>query len=109
MPHVFRVVVHVDLPVLELALEVLVSVLILDRFRSRSGCICVDEPQDGLVGFSCAPFWERLAIDVRRSARFTVDVGVDQLVHGDWNAHVDAMLEAPDHCLFRCMPEPGVQ
>ena len=77
MPHVFRVVVHVDLPVFELALEVVVSVLIFYRFRSRSGCVCVDEPQDGLVGFFCALLWERLAIDVRRSARFTVDVRVD--------------------------------
>ena len=65
MPHVFRVVVDIDLPVLELALDVLVSVLVLNRFRSRSGSVSVNEAQNRLVGFSRASFRKRLSIYVR--------------------------------------------
>ena len=74
VPHVFRVVVDIDLPVLELALDMLVSVLVFDRFRSRSGSVGVNEARNCLVGFSCAPFWERLSIYVRCCTRLAVDV-----------------------------------
>ena len=109
MPHVFRVVVDINLPVLELALDVLISVLVLHRFRSRSGSVGVNEAQNRLMGFSRASFRKRLSIYVRCCTRLAVDVRVNQLVHCNLYSRVYPVFQALDHYFLGCMSESSVE